>query len=457
MDEPALISSLDFGPFVRQGIGKGPRVLIGDQSEISLMTSAHLAFLDHRMALLARPGDIVVVRQRDTDFENYLADHLGFSNVTFLESASGSEPVTRWARKSIDHTQMLANIAAKNGGLTLMPYLTTGNTWRLAQAIGEKAQQVVHVAGPSPRVARRSNDKLWFTTLAQRILGREATPPTLFSYGPAATAGLIARLSKSSDQLVIKVPDSAGSAGNVRLDSEILGALSTTGLRRLVLDRLHATGWQDRYPILVGVWDSNVRCSPSVQLWIPPIAEGPPIAKAIFEQHVHGLEAAFVGAVRSTLSDALQNKLIDEATSIATVLQQIGYFGACSLDAVICPGDDGNDIIHWIECNGRWSGVSIPLTAAEDLIEPQYKKGLLIVQEIFDGRCVATKTVTNLLSDLMFKQGYTTDGLILMSPLRNHRGVSFNALVVGPTTKIVREVMAQARNRIKTKMQAVPA
>ena len=52
-DEPALVSSLDFGAFVAQGTGAGPSVLIGDQSEISLLSSAVDTNLDHRMALLA--------------------------------------------------------------------------------------------------------------------------------------------------------------------------------------------------------------------------------------------------------------------------------------------------------------------------------------------------------------------------------------------------------------------
>ena len=67
--EPALLSSLDFGPRVAQGIGDGPFLLIGDQSEISLLAPTQKTRLDYRMALLAKPGDSVLVRQQVPDFE----------------------------------------------------------------------------------------------------------------------------------------------------------------------------------------------------------------------------------------------------------------------------------------------------------------------------------------------------------------------------------------------------
>ena len=38
-----------------------------------------------------------------------------------------------------------------------------------------------------------------------------------------------------------------------------------------------------------------------------------------------------------------------------------------SLDALLTGQDMSNAELHWIECNGRWGGVSIPMTAARNL------------------------------------------------------------------------------------------
>ena len=257
--EPALLTSLNFGPRVAQGIGDGPSLLIGDQSEIALLTSAQVSRLEYRMALLAKPGDSVLVRRQVRDFENYLVDNLGQDNVTYLHGrADDPRPVTQQARTSGKMLEMLARSADRSGGLTLKPYLTTGHSWRLAQTLGEATKCCIHVCGPSPRLAQRVNDKLWFGQFARRILGDHATPPTCAAYGPAAAAGLVCRISKTSDQIVVKVPNSAGSAGNLRIEGATVRKKSLDDLKHFLLRCLRTFGWQDTYPILVGVWDENV-------------------------------------------------------------------------------------------------------------------------------------------------------------------------------------------------------
>ena len=448
-DEPALLGSLDFGPFVRQGTGPGPSVLIGDQSEISLLRSALETHLDYRMSHLARSNDIVLVRRRDPDFETYLARHLGLENLTFLElPRSDILAVSKQALASSALIDRLAGTASRNGGLTLKSYLTTGNIWRLAQAIGGAAQQVVHVCGPSPRVTTRTNDKLWFSQLACSVLGRDATPPTMSAYGPAAAAALVSHISKRAAQVVVKVPDSAGSAGNVRVSSALLSAKTLTEIREFLLGRLHATGWQDNYPVLVGVWDDNVACTPSAQLWIPRPDEGKPIVEGVFEQTVMGEIAAFAGAARTSLPDSILRRIHGDAKQIAAVLQHIGYYGRCSFDAVICTGKDGRDKIHWIECNGRWGGVSIPMTAAAALGSLRSFKGLLVVQEKLNGKWIATNELLKRLDDLLYRHASPSNGVILLSPPTATRGTVVNYMVVADTQAAAQKLGDQAMNRL---------
>lgn len=424
-DESALVTSLDFGPYVTQGCGKGPSLIIGDASEIDLFSPASDHGLEHRMGLLADPGDTVLVRRRDADYEAYLDSHLLGGKVTFLEVApSRMNSVARIARETPDIVSRLAAIADRHGGLTITAYLTTGHVWRLAQAIGQLSQCRVHVAGPSPRTTRRVNDKLWFSDLARAVLGQDATPPTMSAYGPAATAGVVSYLARRADQVVVKVPDSAGSAGNITLEGAFIRALPLAGLRSFLLDRLRAVGWTDSYPVLVGVWEADVACSPSAQLWIPLAGEGDPICDGVFEQTVMGSEGRFVGATRSTLPAALQSQVKDQALRMATTLQRIGYFGQCSFDAVIQRRGSGPDVIHWIECNGRWGGVSIPQTALAKHIGP-LPDGFVIVQERMEGRHLSTSDLIRRLNGLLWTRGGS--GLILTAPPAAPSGVLLSA------------------------------
>lgn len=449
-DEPALVSSLDFGPFVRQGIGNGPSLLIGDQSEIALVSPVTGSRLEYRMALLARPGDSVLVRHRDADFETYLSAYLTLVNVKFHQADPRSHiPTTRQAWTSQKWVDTFAAVAQKRSGLTIKPYLTTGHAWRLAQAIGERSGQIVYVSGPSARVTRRANNKLWFTELARRVIGQDATPPTRAAYGPAATAGLVRQISNETDQVIVKVPDSAGSAGNLRLESATIRERSLRDLRQFLLGRLYAVGWHDSYPLLVGVWDKNVICSPSVQLWVPHVSQSEPKVEGIFEQRVQTSAATFVGASRSTLQRTIQDQLGMEATRIATVLQRLGYFGRCSLDAVICRTPDAPSLIHWIECNGRWGGVSIPMTASGQLLGNPPPNAISIVQEMLPEQHLSTKDLLLKLKDLLFKTNESQTGLIVLSPPHHPKGALINLLAAAETQQAVDDMLHDAMRRLK--------
>lgn len=446
-DEPAL-ASMGFGPFVAQGIGVGPAVLIGDASEIGLMRSARNSYLDHRMAHLAKSGDIILLHARDIQFETYLRTHRGMGAVTVLAAdAASNSSIAEHALNTPRLLQKLITIAQFNKGLTLTAYLTTGTIWHLAQVIGEAAGCVVHVNGPSPRVSKRANDKLWFAGITRTIIGNEAVPPTMAAYGPKAAVAKVMQLGKQGERVIVKVPDSAGSAGNIRLDQDTITRHSADHIQAMLLDRLHGTGWHDDYPILVGVWDANVTFSPSVQLFIPLIEEGPPVVQAVFEQQVFGASAAFVGAAKSTLPDELQQTLGHQAIEIAQVLQRLGYFGRCSFDAVICGDNPGK--IHWIECNGRWGGVSIPLAVLSTICAGQLPDGIVIIQEQLPGEPISTQDAIARLGDLLYRGSAVSKGVVLMSPPINVLGPTANLVAFAPSPKEAVDLGAHAMGLLK--------
>ncbi len=429
-DEPALLSSLDFGPFVAQGTGSGASLLIGDASEISLMQSEETSRLDHRMAHLAQAGDVVLLREKDARFERYLKAYRGIDDVTFLGADSSCDaPVAKQAFTTAALLQTLVDVARQNGGLTLRSYITTGPVWHLAQIIGERADCLINVDGPSPRTSRRVNDKLWFAHLARTVIGDNAVPPTMSAYGPKAAAALIFRLSAQGQQVIAKVPDSAGSKGNIRLDRAVLESLTAAQVETLLLERLHGTGWDNSYPILIGVWDANLTCTPSVQMWLPHSSDGMPRALAVFEQRVLGASAAFVGAVKSELPRKIQDALVTQALAIAQVLQRLGYYGSCSFDAVIYNRNNAGNSIHWIECNGRWSGASIPLAVMNAIGTDSIPNGLVIVQEEMPGNPLNTSQAVNALDSVLYRGGPPDEGVILMSPPTGMGASTANLLV----------------------------
>ncbi|MFK7878245.1 hypothetical protein [Roseobacter sp.] len=164
--EPAFLTSRDSACHVAQGIGAGPTLLTGDQAEISLMATAPQTHLDYHIALIARPRDHVVIRSRDRAFKDCLNTYLGEHDVTFRQvAASGITPVAIHLRTFEIWRRKLAALAAQNGGLMVKAFLTTGHIWHLARIAGEVSGRVIHVCGPSPRVAKRANDKLRFANL----------------------------------------------------------------------------------------------------------------------------------------------------------------------------------------------------------------------------------------------------------------------------------------------------
>jgi Pre ATP-grasp domain len=453
-DEPALVSSRNFGSLIQQGLNDCPALIIGDQREINLFSQEQVSQLDHRMALLAQPNDTVIVNRRDIAFEQYLANYLQLDGINFVEGASESTssflPVSVRCRTDGRLRSLIGKLCAQAGGLLLLPYLTTGNIWRLAQEIADDTGRPIAICGPSPRISTHVNNKIWFTNCVQQIIGDDAAPPTFSAYGPAAAAARVAKLSKVSKRVVVKIPDSAGSAGNIAFESEQIVNLPLSTLRQKLISLLHVRGWQDRYPILISVWDCDVISSPSVHIWIPLKGDGLPIIEHIFEQVVQGTEGEFIGARPAVLSQSLNNRLIAETTQLATVFQNLGFFGRCSLDAIVSRRSDNTKRLHWIECNGRWGGVSIPLTLTKRLAGYQPYQGLVIVQHPNPELPIrSTDQVVDTLKDILFKFGSTLTGIILLSPVYIDNDLQVNFLAVAEDQKTAESLAEDCITRLQ--------
>ena len=449
--EPALQDISAFGPGVTAGLTDTPRILIGDHSEIPLMDPAEQSLFGYRIGLLAGEGDVLVLAQaRSPDFEHYLQRLLAAPTFDVLEvteatsQVSGSLPYRCYATPHL--LDRLVDVARNGQGACLVPHLTTGHVWRLGAAVAARSGAPISICGPSPRLSRRVNDKLWFAACVRDVLGQSALPPSFGAYGPAALAGEVKHLVSRFDRVVVKVPDSAGSAGNLSLESRRLRDHSVTELSRILTLLLHGLGWRDRYPLLVEVWETEVLMSPSIQVWVPHADEGLPVVEGIYQQVVEHKEGVFIGAVRAELPSEWEQRLSTEAMRLAYLFQRLGYFGRCSFDVLLSGTDLKTAAVHWIECNGRWGGVSVPMTFANRILADPSAWNPVIVQkesEALEPRAFAR--VLEQFHDMLFDPRHPDDGIVFLTPTGLEQGKAMHFMTLSGKPRAL-EVVGKARD-----------
>jgi len=448
-DEPALASTAAFGNQVTSGIDEGPALLFEDHAEISLFERRGDVSLQYRAVLLAGEGDLVLIGgERSPAFEAYCRDALGLGatrvlGVAPLPRGARADSLARRCAEDAEAFAAVVEAARHHGRLTLVPYIGAGQAWWLAANIAAQSGVCVSVAAPPPRLTRRVNDKLWFANCVQQLLGRAALPPSYHAFGPAALAGRVAALARRHVRVVIKVPDSAGAAGNLVLEAANVRGLRLAVLRRRLLRLLGNLGWSAGFPLMVGVWDAAVLGSPSVQLWIPRREDGLPVVEGVFDQVVEGSGGEFVGAVPSGVPPVWRQRLADEAMQLAVLFQRLGYFGRCSFDAVIAGAAFSAAELHWIECNGRWGGASIPMTLANRLIGDWARRAFMIVQRT--NLSIAPRELSQALHrlrGLLFRRQSTDTGAVLLTPGGLEQGTGLHFLLLARDAEALSEQAA---------------
>lgn len=453
-NQPTLNSIDAFGSHVGIGMLDGPALLIGDHREIALGTPQSAERYEYRISTLGAEGDLLLIGgNRDPAYERYREVNLGLGAIDVIElPAPGPSWQTPLAKRCLADPAALDLIverARQAGQLAVLPYIGSGSVWVLAGVVAEHAKVPVHVAAPPPNLTRCVNDKVWFSRRVTELLGAGAQPRFHSVYGPAALTGYVTKLARWVERVVVKVPDSAGSAGNLVLFSKDIASLSPRQLRKRLLSVLSGIGWRGKYPLLVQVWDSPVVATPSVQIWIPDRQDGPPILEGMFEQIVAGLGGEFVGSVPVTLPQSCTEVIMAEALKLATLFQYLGYFGRCSLDAVVAGTDYNNADLHWIECNGRWGGVSIPMTLANRLVGDWSRQSFVVVQSAhLDFKQRTIPEVLNLLGSSLYQASSRHEGVVLISPRGTTLGHSINLMAIAETDQRAQTLARQAVERL---------
>ncbi len=443
-----------FEPYARQGMGNTPFVFFGDAGEIPLLADQGTGPFEYRLSILAGEGDLVIIGgQRNRDFENYLEHDLDLGRRSYLQVGQAfngdAMPAPVRCLKEAGAYASLRTKIEKLGGATLVPHIATGTIWTLAREIGKDTGKPVNVAGPFPTLSNLTNNKLWFAQVACQLFGEDAVPTEVSAYGAAALAARVHSFAQGCRKLVIKIPDSAGSKGNFPIASSEILKMGMKELHHHLLELLAETKGQAHYPLMVQVWENNVLSSPSAQLWIPLPADGPPIVEGIYEQHVTGPEGYFSGASVARLPEEWNQKLAHGALMLGHVFQELGYFGRCSFDTVISGEDFRSAVLHWIECNGRWGGVSVPMTFLNRVFGGMpppphiivHRSGLdLLYRSFVDG--------LEVLDDLLCHPG-GTEGVIFMTPSGFEQETELHFLSLAATTA---QATAQAKMVIQRLM-----
>lgn len=431
-----LLGSLDaFGKAVTAGLTPGPSLLLEDHSGITLFaTQGGNSALAYRALMLAGDGDIVAVQApRYPDFEDYVRDvlRLGACQVMAAQGRARSSGLADECYQDPGLLHHVIKRARTAGGLNVIPYMGTGSVWRLAAAIAEGSGTRVHVAAPPPRLTRQVNDKVWFTRVASKLLGAQAVPETSAVFGMAALTGRLAALSRQHATVAVKLPSSASSSGNLVLASMDLAGLGMRELRDHVAEPLVHLGWQGEFPLLVTVWEGPLVCSPSAQLWIPPAGQGAPAVEGIFDQIVIGTICRFSGAVPSTLPMDMKQHMAEQALRLGALFQALGYVGRCSFDAIVI-GQGAGTCLHWVECNGRWGGVSIPMTLANRLEGHRAHCPLVIMERRLPGQGMASmQALLDALGPMLYRPLDSPSGAIVLSPSFLHGSRRLALMVVG--------------------------
>ena len=446
-DEPALRFTTEaFGARVSVGVDAGPSLLLQDLEGVALVAAPVDSFLQYRMMLLAQDGDQVALSiRRSRSFEMYCREILNLGKVDVVSPALSApdKSLATYCRQDPDVLAKLVARARRHGCMNVKPHIGTGAVWALAGTIAAQSGVPVRVAAPPPRLTQRVNDKLWFTRRVSAVLGPRAIPPSYFAFGPAALTGRVATLAKRYDQVAIKVPNSSGSLGNLTLESSSLRYMSVRAVQDRLLTLIRGLGWRDTYPLLVSVWECPVVVSPSVQLWIPEKEHGDPVVEGVFNQVVEGPAGEFSGVMPSTLPEAWCLRLAHESLLLGCLLQELGYFGRCSFDAILVGEELDSATLHWIECNGRWGGTSIPMTLANRLVGDWSQRPFVVVQRghvHIPYRDFAA--VLDCLKDFLFRAGESVGGVVLLIPGRFENGTGLDFMVLSDTLATARREAA---------------
>ncbi|HUE95453.1 MAG TPA: hypothetical protein VMN39_02285 [Longimicrobiaceae bacterium] len=393
-------------------LADGPVLALDDYSEIPFLQDiVGVPWYQYRARVRCGDGDwYAVARPAIPGYEEYNRDYLGLGRARVIRLGPACHDDLALAaslRADAASFGTLCDVARREGGLVLHPYMGIEPVWRLAESIRTQTGAAVRVLAPYPEVTRLANDKARFSEVVRKLLGADALARTTTTNDASLIAELLRAEVERSETVALKMPSCASGMGNRLFDARSLRGKSPETFHALVDRFLEEKEWNGCDPVLVVEWHRDVIESPSTQCWIPPEGAGEPEVEEVYQQFLLGEEQVFEGAMLSGLPRRIRHDLMTASWSICRVFQTLGYVGRCSFDALVVGKTLENARVKLVECNGRWGGTSTPMHLvkrvfgdfrrvpykAQDYVDPRLR-GLDFVglMELFEGQLYDRRT-----------------------------------------------------------------
>lgn len=369
---PSLKMPSQFDAVSCKQLDDAPTLHIDDYSEIPLPDrQRHAIYMQQRACLRAAPGDwIVTSHPVDPNYETYFQQQLQIQPLNWIVANSLAGP-TRLALSCIrsrEARRQLQTAIRRNGLRYIHPHLASFEVWQLAAWLHEFTRMPLEVIGPPAEVCRFANDKIEFANLVERLLGKRYVPRTVGAYCVATLSDAVRQLAAVHPALGVKIPNGVGGHGNFFVDSKEIQGKTLHEIHHYLRKRFGASGISTSGRMLVDVWETEVLKSGSVQTWLPPVNEGPPVIEGLFEQLIEGEQGCFGGSRQLEAPSAAVQQIVDQSYLLTTVFQHLGYVGRCSFDFILLGKSLDHAHVEYIECNGRWGGTSAPMTLVNTLL-----------------------------------------------------------------------------------------
>ena len=444
-----------FSELTPQLVEEGPTLYIDDFSEIPCSTGAHDSrYLQDRARLRAGDGDLVASCADSVEgYEEYCRDSLGLGSPQWLRPLEARCP-ERIADACWDDAATREALIRKvrQGELKyLHPNVGIAPVWELAFLLYRETGRAVQVIAPPAPIARWANDKIAFTATAARLFGEQFVPRTESASNFASLAEKVKELSQHSVKLGLKRPNAAGGSGNLVLDAAEFRDRPLADVRRLLSERLQHFLWESHTELLIDRWETDVLCSPSAQIWIPPEPQGMPIVEGVFMQNLQGDRGAFDGAAPAEFDSDLTREIVDRSWLLARVFQRLGYLGRCSFDMILAGENLSDCRLEFIECNGRWGGTSLPMTLMNRIFG-DWKQRPFAARIVIDTPGLQETSFTELqrhFGDEMFDVRTGRGELLLLTPSRLRSRGGITAIVLADSWEAASRKTATIQDRLR--------
>ncbi len=439
---PALIADRKFADLQARALPEGNSLLVDDLSSTALAEQhPENVVLQDRAVLRAIDGDVLVTcSPPEPDFASYCRDTLCLGDVEWLHTRPLRDPmrvtISAWTDRSV--RRRLVHLLRSDRLHYLHPYAADRQAWMLARLLESASRRPIRVIGPLPGLCRLANDKAWFSRTVRSLFGGPYLPRTMLVYNMAGLAKVISRLADSFDTIVVKLPNSSGGAGNVRLPSAEFRRCPPGRIRALLRERLPLDVWHTPRRMVVSCWQTDVLCTPSAQIWIPPHSEGLPVLEGFFDQLIDVETMKFRGSRGAVLPDAVRENLARRCQMLSVLFQQLGYVGRCSFDLLLTGTGMENARPEFIECNGRWGGTSIPMVLMNRLVGDWTSRPYTTRRYLLDElRRWRLHDLLSALGDSLFDPTSGDGRLVLMNASGVGRSGRLDVLAVGDSWREV--------------------